>query len=233
MLGLAKRNAEEKANATAQKSNSSQTQGTSQVTGNMTDGFTIEGTTVQGKSTGFFGRLWGGVKKGASSAWNSVKSIFTDYEISGEINASVGVQAGVEVNTPLGGVGIEANAISVDLGSASKQNILEGAEKTKTTWIGKDYWMSLRQGVAADFIVGGSSIERTMLSPSGGGAFFDKKIAEETKVLGYYSKDEYYQQGLFTTPQKPDPQHTNGYKFGFGLKFGFGITIDFDIHKKR
>jgi hypothetical protein len=36
----------------------------SRLTGNMTDGYTITGTTVKGKNPGFFGKLWGGVKRG-------------------------------------------------------------------------------------------------------------------------------------------------------------------------
>jgi hypothetical protein len=206
--------------------NSSKTQGTSQITGNMTDGFTIEGTTVQGKSKGFFGKLWGGVK----SAWSSVQSIFTDYEFIGEVIYSVGVQAGVGVETPVGGLGVELNAFSIDLGSA--KDIINGKDDATTDYIGKGYWMNIRQEASVDFIVGGASIDREMRSPTGGGGFFDKKVTEETKTFGTFNKKEYYQDGLQTQSFPKTPTYTEGLKFGFNIQFLFGAKIDFEIRRK-
>lgn len=90
----------------------------------------------------------------------------------------------------------------------------------------------IKLGAGVDFILGGISIEREMRSPPAGGAFFDKKVTKETKILGYYDKKEYYQGGLQSQSYPTQPAYSNGVKFGFNVQLFLGAKVDIEIRRK-
>jgi hypothetical protein len=66
-----------------------------------------------------------------------------------------------------------------------------------------------------------------------GGAFFDKKVTTGTTIFGFYNEREDYQNGLYTTPTRPAPSNTEGFKFGFGIKFLLGADWEIKIKRNR
>lgn len=164
-------------------------------------------------------------------AWHSAKKYIRSFEVEGSIVYSIGIQAGAGFETPLGNIGFEGNAFSVDIGSI--KDIINGVNDAKLDYIGNGHWMTLRQGAGIDLIFGGASIERKMKSPTNGGAFFDKEIAKEANILGVNKRIEYYQKGLQTESYPIGATSSEGVKFGFNVQFLLGAKFNFEIRRRR
>jgi RHS repeat-associated protein len=186
---------------------------------------TLPEVSIIGKRSGWFSR-----------AWKSIKSAFSGYEItaSSEFSVSIGVQAGFNVNVGKSGIGLEGNALSVDL--YSNQDNIDGVSNAEHNWIGKDYWMNLKQGAEASLGFGSMSAEREMQSPVGGGAFFNDKLTLEGSVgigpIGYVHQRVIPLGGLTTNPA-PVPSVSNGLQIGAGLKFLIGVDFNFNINVRK
>jgi hypothetical protein len=176
---------------------------------------------------GFLGKLW-----------KSVKSFFDSYDISvsTDVNVSLGVQAGTTWEVGKTSIGVEANAFSVDLWSAHDE--IDGEANTEYNWIGKNYWMTVKQSAEVGIGVGSISVEREAQTPEAGGAFFNDKLTVEKGIavgpVGYSEQNTYPLGGLTIDPA-PTPTTTNSFQLGWGGKiwYWFRYQNEHQHYKKK
>jgi RHS repeat-associated protein len=183
----------------------------------------ITASRSEGKSgPGFFGKIW-----------SQIKSFVNRIEIKAEGNVSVGVQAGFDVEVAGNSIGGHVNLFSVDV--FSYEDPIDGVDNAKYNWMGKDFWMTIKQSAEGGIGAASISVEREAQSPSNGGAFFNDKLTIE-KSLGIekiglgVSETTVIPLGGLTTGQPPVREETHGISIGGSARFLLGVDFNININ---
>ncbi len=183
-----------------------------------------------------------------------IKEIWKNVEITQDVEVTLGVQAGYEIDAPLIQHGVEVNALSMDVASLkntlkeSGDNYLKpipgGALNTEINWAGKDGLINLKSasgvtvkevftlGVENKFSVaaegGGPAMNGEFKAEGGFNIGHGKGAGSGVATTGTYQKAW----GVQTKPA-PKTMPAGKISIGGGVKLGIGIEYKINIVFKK